>query len=206
MELLPKEPVYVTFPATIPPAESSRLLLRPIVDSDATALFAIRSRPEVAAYNHPKSLSKSIEQTREWMAFKVYKQGPPDIVGRSFNFAILDKSIPETQERLIGWVSVNMIVPCPEVGFSLLPESWGKGYATEALRMMLKLWWDLPRRSDTERSSAGDGERVNKIYAICQAANHASKNVLKKAGFEVAEEITYEGDDLLLLAAARPKA
>ncbi|OAX76908.1 hypothetical protein ACJ72_08799, partial [Emergomyces africanus] len=136
--------------------------------------------------------------------------GPPDVVGRSFNFAILDKSIPETQEQLIGYVSVNMVVPCPEVGYSLLPESWGKGYATEALQMMLKLWWDLPRRSVSSEGSTdvdvGDAGRVDKIYAICQAANHASKNVLKKAGFEVAQEITYEGDDLLLFATARPKA
>ncbi|OAX79425.1 hypothetical protein ACJ72_06253, partial [Emergomyces africanus] len=48
MGLLPEEPVYVTFPTTIPSKESSRLLLRPIVDSDAAALFAIRSRPEVS--------------------------------------------------------------------------------------------------------------------------------------------------------------
>ncbi|PGH06966.1 hypothetical protein GX51_02004 [Blastomyces parvus] len=208
MELLPKEPVYVTFPTTIPTVESSRLRLRPIVDSDAAALFAIRSRPEVATYNHPKEPSKSIEQTREWMAFKVYKDGPPDTVGRSFNFAILDKSIPETQEQLIGYVSVNFLVPCPEIGYSLLPESWGKGYATEALQMMLKIWWDLPRRNSTEISGgdSGNGERADKIYAVCNARNHASRNVLKKSGFYIAQEITYGGDDLLLWATERPKA
>ncbi|KAL2359171.1 hypothetical protein RJZ56_007994 [Blastomyces dermatitidis] len=141
-----------------------------MVDSDAVALFAIRSRPEVAAHDHPKEPFKSIEQTREWMTFKTYKQGPPDIVGRSFNFAILDKSIPETQEQLIGYVSVNMVVPCPEIRHSLPLESWAKGYATEALQMMLKIWWDLPRRNVTERSGgdSGDGERrADKIYATC---------------------------------------
>ncbi|OJD22967.1 hypothetical protein ACJ73_05681 [Blastomyces percursus] len=208
MDLLPNEPVYVTFPTTIPSVESSRLLLRPIVDSDAAALFAIRSRPEVAADNHPKEPFKSIEQTREWMTLKTYKQGPPGIVGRSFNFAILDKSIPETQERLIGYVSVNMIVPCPKIGYSLLPESWGKGYATEALQMMLKIWWDLPRRDATESKGgdSGNGGCADKIYAICQSGNHASRKVLKKAGFEIAQEVTYGGDDLLLFATERPKA
>ncbi|KKZ60448.1 hypothetical protein EMCG_00734 [[Emmonsia] crescens] len=205
MDLLPKEPVYVTFPTAIPSMESSRLLLRPIVDSDAAALFAIRSRPEVAASNYPKEPFKSIEETRKWMSSKVFNQGPPDIIGRSFNFAILDKSIPETQEQLIGYVSANMIVPCPEIGYSLLPESWGKGYATEALQMMLKIWWGLPRRSVTERSSgdSGDCEHVDKIYAVCHLRNHASTRVLKKAGFEVAQEFTIEGDDLLLFATER---
>lgn len=45
---LPYQPVYVTIPLTNEPIESERLLLRPICDSDAAALLAIRGRPEVA--------------------------------------------------------------------------------------------------------------------------------------------------------------
>lgn len=55
---LPRQSVYVTFSATIRSAESRRLLLRPIAESDVEALFAIRSRPEVARY---KSVSSSFE-------------------------------------------------------------------------------------------------------------------------------------------------
>lgn len=45
---LPSQPVYVTIPPSNEPIESARLLLRPVCDSDAAALFAIRARPEVA--------------------------------------------------------------------------------------------------------------------------------------------------------------
>lgn len=45
---LPKQPVYAMIPSTGPSIESDRLLLRPVTDSDASALFDIRSRPEVA--------------------------------------------------------------------------------------------------------------------------------------------------------------
>lgn len=45
---LPQQPTYVIVPSPEPSIESDRLLLRPITDADATALFAIRSRPEVA--------------------------------------------------------------------------------------------------------------------------------------------------------------
>lgn len=45
---LPKQPTYVIVPSPGPSIESDRLLLRPITDADAAALFAIRSRPEVA--------------------------------------------------------------------------------------------------------------------------------------------------------------
>jgi RimJ/RimL family protein N-acetyltransferase len=45
---LPSQPVYVIIPSPNESIESDRLLLRPICDSDAVALLAIRSRPEVA--------------------------------------------------------------------------------------------------------------------------------------------------------------
>lgn len=45
---LPQQPVYVIIPSLGPSIESDRLLLRPATDSDASALFDIRSRPEVA--------------------------------------------------------------------------------------------------------------------------------------------------------------
>lgn len=45
---LPEQPTYVIVPSPGPSIESDRLLLRPITDADAAALFAIRSRPEVA--------------------------------------------------------------------------------------------------------------------------------------------------------------
>lgn len=45
---LPQQPVYVIVPSSGPSIESDRLLLRPVTDSDAAALFSIRSRPEVA--------------------------------------------------------------------------------------------------------------------------------------------------------------
>jgi hypothetical protein len=45
---LPKQPVYVIIPSPGPSIESDGLLLRPVVDDDASALFAIRAQPEVA--------------------------------------------------------------------------------------------------------------------------------------------------------------
>ncbi|CEO59580.1 hypothetical protein PMG11_04253 [Penicillium brasilianum] len=192
---LPNQPVYVTIPSINAPIESERLLLRPICDSDAAALLAIRGRPEVAKTNYPKEPFRSIEETREWMSSKIFLKGPADIIGRSFNFAILDKSILEPEAQLIGYISVNTLDPCPEIGYSLLPESWGKGYATEALRMMLSKWWDLPRR-DTGGSN-GSEER---IYAICEKLNIGSVMVLRKCGFEVVSEFSFGSDELFIWA------
>jgi RimJ/RimL family protein N-acetyltransferase len=47
-DILPRQPISVIVPPVAPNIESDRLHLRPITDSDIPALFAIRSRPEVA--------------------------------------------------------------------------------------------------------------------------------------------------------------
>lgn len=45
---LHSQPVCAIIPSSNESIESERLLLRPIRDSDAAALLAIRARPEVA--------------------------------------------------------------------------------------------------------------------------------------------------------------
>lgn len=124
------------------------------------------------------------------------------MIGRSFNYATLDKSIPEIQEQLIGYVSINTLDPSPEIGSSLLPESWNKGFATEALRMMLEMWWDLPTRS-VESDDSRDGS-VEKVYAICQEENLGSCGVLRKCKFEVVDEFCFGVDELLVWALEKP--
>ncbi|KAK4861666.1 hypothetical protein LT330_003701 [Penicillium expansum] len=198
---LPEQPTYVIVPSPGPSIESDRLLLRPITDADATALFAIRSRPEVAEMNHPKTPFKSIEETREWMATKVFTSGPSDIIGRSFNYAIVDKSIPETEERVVGSLSINQVDPFPEIGYAVHPSVWGKGYATEALQLMLKMWWNLARRT----IDSGDAPaEVEKAFALCEKRNAGSSRVLEKCGFKIVGDFEEEGNELYIFALERP--
>ncbi|KAJ5908127.1 hypothetical protein N7495_000809 [Penicillium taxi] len=193
---LPSQSLRAVIPPVAPSIESSRLILRPATDSDIPALFAVRSRPEVAATNYPKEPFKTFKETREWWASKVFTE-PAAAFGRSFSFVILDKSIPDTDEQVIGYVSINEVEPCPEIGYSLLPESWGKGFATEALRMMLKMWWDLPRRNWGD----DDDNQAEKVYAIFEKINPGSRAVLTKCGF--ANE-NFRSELLCVYGLARP--
>ncbi|KAJ5148953.1 N-acetyltransferase GNAT family [Penicillium atrosanguineum] len=195
-DILPRQPVSVIVPPVAPNIESDRLLLRPVTDSDIPALFAVRSRPEVARFNHPKTPFKTHAETREWVSSKTFTSGTSDTIGRSFNYAICDKSQPGVP--LIGYLSINVVVPCPEIGYSLLPETWGKGYATEALRLMLSVWWGLPRRT------WGDEEEEERLYAISQRGNLGSCAVLRKCGFVVDREVDFEGDELYVWSVRRP--
>jgi RimJ/RimL family protein N-acetyltransferase len=58
----------------------------------------------------------------------------------------------------------------PDVGFGLLPKHFGKGYATEAAQRLLQYF---------------EEERGQKVFGgYCKPDNEASKNVLRKLGFE----------------------
>jgi ribosomal-protein-alanine N-acetyltransferase len=223
---LPQQPVYAIVPLQGPSIESERLLLRPVADSDAAALFTIRSRPEVAEMkwvngtcsnaiwrlmmkshranwtSHPKEPFKSIEETREWMSTKVFSAGPSDVLGRTFNYAIVDKSTSGIQQRIIGSLSINQVDPYPEIGYAIHPDAWGKGVATEALQLLLKMWWDLPRRT-VEVDSARPAE-VEKAFALCEKRNVGSCRVLEKCGFKVVGDYRLEQDDLFIFALERP--
>lgn len=116
--------------------------------------------------------------------------------------AVVDKSIASAKEQVIGYVGINTLDPCPQIGYSILPECWGKGYATEALQMMLKMWWNIPRREMP--SLFAREEEPEKVYALCEKANHGSCQVLRKCNFEVVDEIRYEMDELYCWALTMP--
>jgi RimJ/RimL family protein N-acetyltransferase len=151
--------------------------------------------------SYPKEPFKSIEETREWMSTKVFSAGPSDVLGRSFNYAIVDKSAPGTHERVIGYVSINQVDPFPEIGYSVHPDAWGKGFATEALQLLLKMWWDLPRR--TVKDGSTRLTEVEKVFALCEKQNGGSCRVLEKCGFKVIADCCFDGDDLFIFALER---
>lgn len=68
------------------------------------------------------------------------------------------------------------------VGYWLAREYWGRGIASRALGLLLERLDDQP------------------LYAIVSASNGASRRILEKAGFAVAED---RGEELLLV---RPRA
>ena len=57
----------------------------------------------------------------------------------------------------------------PDLGFALLPEYWGHGYATEAVRAV--------------RSHAQAGLGIERLYAIVKPGNQRSVRLLEQLGF-----------------------
>ncbi|GFF83547.1 uncharacterized N-acetyltransferase YoaA [Aspergillus udagawae] len=203
MALLPQQSVQVSIPEPLPPIITHRLYLRPLADSDAEGLFTIRSRPEVARMNYPKTPHRTVQETRVWMATKIFTAGPESVLGRHFTYVLIEREQwedeiqpPPAEKQVIGYMSINQIYPSPEIGYSIHPDYWGKGYATEALEGLLKAWWKLPRQPQNSAEDRSEG--TEKVFALCEKINAGSSKVLSKCGFRVIKQMGYAEDELLL--------
>ncbi|KAF2268540.1 acyl-CoA N-acyltransferase [Lojkania enalia] len=151
---------------------TERLLLRPMAMADAADILLMRSNPEVMLHT-PLKPSDDMEQTKAWM------QGCFDR-DNNWNFSVeLLSSAAErypTEPRVIGLVGA---VRSPEVGYIFNLSYWGKGYATEALKAFMPLFF--------EHYSGGEQPRFDYAEAHVDTELISSQNVLRKAGFELLE-------------------
>ena len=124
----------------------------------------------------PDEVFETVEDAREAVEFLMSRysgtEGP-------FTYPVLIKGSGEN----IGYVQ---LVPLEdgiwEIGYHIAKKHTGKGYASEAVRASLPVM--------------ADDVGINEIYGVCLSDNAASKQVLKKCGFEtVSEEIgDYQGE------------
>ena len=127
----------------------------------------------------------------------------------TFNFAIEELANPG---RTVGVLGCHKAEP-PEIGYMLRTESWGKGYASEALRLWLDAWWELPREDIViEDAEPIPGNADNAVPEVLRAdidsKNAASARILARCGFRpVSEELVEENGvtiKMILLDLQRP--
>ena len=81
------------------------------------------------------------------------------------------------QAKVIGLCGGHSL---PEIGYIFDPSLWGRGYATEALKAFLEVYWE----KWPDGHPLLEGEEGNYLKAITGKDGHASMAVLKKCGFE----------------------
>lgn len=141
--------------ATHPPVlQTERLTLRPAAEGDLDGLHAIMSDARAMAYWSTPPHS-SIETTRNWLAVMMAIR-PEE--GEDF--------IIEHDGRVIGKAGFYRF---PSIGYFLHPDSWGHGFAQEALRPILE-------RGFTTHLLA-------RITADVDPRNTGSLNLLRRLGF-----------------------
>ncbi|KAF1979701.1 acyl-CoA N-acyltransferase [Bimuria novae-zelandiae CBS 107.79] len=152
-------------------AKTERLLVRPLTMEDAEDVVLMRSHPEVM--KHTSILpSDDVEKSKAWI------QGCFDREN-CWNFVI--ELLPSAREDLSSPRVIGLIgaVRAPEVGYMLNNNYWGKGYATEALRAFMPLFF--------EHYSGGEQGRFEYAEAHTDPELVASQHVLEKAGFKLHE-------------------
>jgi RimJ/RimL family protein N-acetyltransferase len=146
-----------------PTLRSDRLLLRPFSDADADALVAIHSNAHVMRYwdsppwTGPGRAERFIANSRQ-MADE----------GTGARLAIDRLS----DGAFVGWCGLHRWNPdyrSAALGYCLGEEAWGRGYATEGARALLR--W------------AYDTLDLNRVQAEVDTRNPASARVLEKLGF-----------------------
>jgi RimJ/RimL family protein N-acetyltransferase len=142
--------------------ETARLILRKPTHSDAEAIFnRYASDPEVTRLlawprHHTLEATHAFLNFSdvEWASWPV---GPYLVESRQDNV-------------LLGGTGLSFeTADCAATGYVFAKDSWGQGYATEALRAVVEI-----------ARKAG----VCRLYALCHPANAPSIRVLEKCGFE----------------------
>ena len=149
--------------------ETERLLIRDFIASDFDAVYAYGSDPEVVRYmpfppSTPDGTREHLarcqtlaqEQPRQWYDLGIVRHATGD---------------------LIGGITLHVFdLQHGEAAFSYLlnRSAWGQGYATEALRELLRFGFeDL---------------RLQRIADSCDAANTASARVMEKCSLRCERE------------------
>jgi len=144
--------------------ETDRLLLRPFAPSDHEAMHAIYSRPDVVELLYEGPHDEDEVQRR--LELKI-NQRQIDGPGDTLRLAVLLKA----NGRVVGDVVLTWIdneYRQGEIGFVLHPDHHGKGYTTEAARLLLRVAFDVLG--------------LHRVFGRTEVRNVASIKVMEKLG------------------------
>jgi RimJ/RimL family protein N-acetyltransferase len=152
-----------------PVVETNRLMLRPFRESDLDAYTAVLQAPAVRASLH---LPDDIGREQAWQQMAMWL-GQWELRGTG-QWALEEKSSGAFVGRAGTHRPERADWPGLEVGWTLHPEHWGKGYATEA------------GRAAVDYAFAHCG--VDTLYSVILPENGASQAVARRLGFEPWQE------------------
>ena len=142
--------------------QTPRLVLRPPRDEDAESIFEnYASDHDVTRFvSWPRH--ETIDDTRKFIEFSKrewaeWPAGPLLIESR-------------VDRRLIGATELRFEKPYrASTGYVLSHEAWGSGFATEAVRAVMRL---------------AQVTGVQRLYAVCHLHHEAASRVLERSGFQ----------------------
>jgi RimJ/RimL family protein N-acetyltransferase len=184
------------------PIRTPRLILRPYTSDDFTALYDIQSRPEVTRYLLFDARDR--DQARASLELKMAASELND-EGGNLTLAV---ALPQTG-ALIGDVTLfwlSRVNRQGEIGYVFHPDHGGRGYATEAALVMLRLGFEdlglhrIVGRIDARNTASG---RVLERLGMRREAHFVHNEFLKG---EWTDEVVYAMLENEWRALSRPAA
>jgi ribosomal-protein-alanine N-acetyltransferase len=157
--------------------ETPRLLLRPMLPEDAPGILALDSDPEVLRYV-PGPLMSTLAEAAATVDY-IRRQYEQNGVGR---WAVVRH---DTQE-FVGWCGIKLMndhvvngrTNYYDIGYRLLRQHWGQGFASEAARASLRF--------------AFEEMNLPEIHATAMRDNLASCRILERLGLVKQEEFVQD--------------
>lgn len=140
--------------------ETNRLFLRRMNETDVESVFAMRSDGDIMRFIRPVQTKR--RETENWISL-VSSRWATEKIGFC---AVIEK----TTKSFAGWCGLWRLNETgeTEVGYAILKEFWGKGYAVEAAEAFLKYGFEELN--------------LEKIVAVADPENRASRRVMEKLG------------------------
>ena len=146
----------------LPVFQTERLSLRPLVRDDIDALVRMYGDPDVMRHIRDGSVADEASR-RASLEESMSKQHPPGL-------GVWGVVSRDRRDDLLGWVC---LVPLPdsdliEIGWRFRRDAWGRGYATEAARELLRYGFETLE--------------LGEIVAVLKPDNERSVRVVEKLG------------------------
>ncbi|HXP59411.1 MAG TPA: GNAT family N-acetyltransferase [Dongiaceae bacterium] len=148
-----------------PTLETERLVLRPLTPEDGATVARLAGSREIADTTISIPHPYSEKQARAWIAARTSQSS----TGKEMVFGVAIRQ----DAQLIGAVGLREMDTehaQAEMGFWIGVPSWGRGYATEAARRVVRY--------------AFEDLKLNRVYAHHMVRNPASGRVLEKLGMK----------------------
>ena len=154
--------------------ETERLILRPFQLTDAEAMDQVFGDAEVMHFGYGV---QSPEWVRDWLRFRIIEDQEKT---KTTVWAVVEK----TKSIVLGYCGLfyfpdQLESPETEIGYRFNRLYWGNGYATEAAR--------------TVRDFAFNQLEINRLIAMIEPNNLASKRVAEKLGMQYEKDVELDG-------------
>ncbi len=158
-----------------------RLILRKPLQEDLDTVFRIHSDSATHKFSR-KGPHKSVDESRvllnEWME-----------QWQKYGYGYWKISIQIEPDKVIGFGGITNKElegeDFPNLYYRLIPEEWGKGYATEMSRAAI----------DVAFNKLG----LSKVIAIVRPGNKPSIHVVERLNMILAKEIIYKGEPGIII-------